>query len=271
MITLSAIRAMQMGSRLWDQGTGAAPGFHARRQNGAAITYLLKYHIHGKARWHTIGRHGAPWTPETARAEARRLLGAVASGADPAAERNARKSEPTVADLARRFIAEHAETKCKPGTAKEYRRQFETNILPALGSKRVADVTRADVAKLHHARRGTPTDANRTLGLLSVLFNWAERIGERPDGSNPCRHAERFPQRRRERFLSADELARLGDTLAAYEGSPYHVATIKLLIFTGARLGEVLGLRWEWIDFGRCCAREPRKAVASNPRGGRAR
>jgi integrase len=89
------------------------------------------------------------------------------------------------------------------------------------------------------------------------MFTFAERLGERPDGSNPCRHVERFPQRRRERFLSADELARLGDVLMAYRGSPYHVATIKLLVFTGARLSEVLGLQWQWIDFDRGEARLP--------------
>jgi integrase len=68
---------------------------------------------------------------------------------------------------------------------------------------------------------------------------------------------ERFPQRRRERFLSAEELARLGAALAAYRGPPYHVATIKLLVFTGARLGEILGLQWAWINMDRGEARLP--------------
>jgi integrase len=85
----------------------------------------------------------------------------------------------------------------------------------------------------------------------------AERWGERPDGSNPCRHVERYPEKKRERFLSADELARLGDALAAYDGSRYAAAAIKLLVFTGARLGEILGLRWEWVDFARGEARLP--------------
>ena len=89
------------------------------------------------------------------------------------------------------------------------------------------------------------------------MFNIAERWGLRPDGSNPCRHIEKYPQRRRERFLSPAELARLGDALAAYDGWPYSVAAVKLLVFTGARLGEVLGLRWEWIDFERGEARLP--------------
>jgi integrase len=184
-------------------------------------------------------------------------LGAVAAGTDPAAERNARKEAPTLAELAGRFLAEHVETKRKPRTAREYRRLIEKVILPALGRKRVADISRADIARFHHARRATPTEANRALALLSTMFNFAEHSGERPDGSNPSRHVERFPQRRRERFLSAEEMARLGDTLASYTGSRYHVAAIKLLIFTGARLGEVLGLRWEWIDFDRGNVRLP--------------
>src|SRR6516162_361719 len=133
-------------------------------------------------------------------------------------------------------------------TAKEYRRLLENVILPTRGKRKVADVTRADVARLHHARRGTPIEATRALALLSTLFNWTERVGERPDGSNPCRHVERFPERPRERFLSADELARLGEALAAWKGSPYPVAAIKLLVFTGARLGEILGLEWERVD-----------------------
>jgi integrase len=254
-IGLREVRALRPSETVWD---ATVPGFGARRQTGQAVSYFLKYRNgDGRQRWHSIGRHGAPWTPETARAEARRLLGAVAAGFDPAAERTARKEAPRVGELAARFLAEHVDPKRKSRTAREYRRLFDKVILPALGGKRVADVSRQDVAQLHHARRATPTEANRMLALLSVLFHFAERIGERPDSSNPCRHVERFPQRRRERFLSADELARLGDALAAYAGSPNHVATIKLLIFTGARLGEVLGLRWEWIDFERGEARLP--------------
>jgi integrase len=254
-IGLREVRALGPGETVWD---AAVPGFGARRQTGAAVSFFLKYrNAEGRQRWHSIGRLGAPWTPEAARLEAKRLLGVVAAGDDPAAERSARKEAPTLAELAARFLAEHVETKRKPRTAREYRRLLENVILPALGRKSVADVSRADVARFHHARRATPTEANRALALLSTMFNFAERLGERPDGSNPVRHVERFPQRRRERFLSADELARLGDALASYSGSPYHVATIKLLIFTGARLGEVLGLRWEWIDFDRGDARLP--------------
>jgi integrase len=254
-IGLSTVAALGPGEIAWD---GTMPGLAARRQKGEAVTYLLKYRTQdGRQRWHTIGRHGAPWTPEQARTEARRLLGLVAVGSDPAGAKAQAKVAPTVDALAQRFLTEHAEAKRKPRTAKEYRRLAENVIVPALGGKRVADVRRADVARLHHACRATPTTANRVLALLSTLFTWAERLGERPDGSNPCRHVERFPQRRRERFLSPDELARLGDALAAWQGKPYVPATIKLLVFTGARLGEILGLQWAWIDIERGEARLP--------------
>jgi len=239
----------------------ALAGFEVRARPGGAKVYTVRYRVGGgrnaPMRRVTIGAHGSPWTPEGARVEARRLLALVAQGKDPAGTKAEAKAAPTVADLARRFLAEHAEAKRKTSTAKEYRRLLDHVVLPALGKKRMADITRQDVARLHHARRATPTEANRALAVISAMFNLAERWGERPDGSNPCRHVEKFSQRRRERFLSGEELGRLGDVLAGYDGSPYYSAAIKLLVFTGARLGEVLGLQWQWIDFDRGEARLP--------------
>jgi integrase len=181
----------------------------------------------------------------------------IEDGADPAADKMARREAPRIAELAERFLAEHAEAKRKGSTAAEYKRLVDKIILPALGKRKVVDVNRAEVTKLHHANRAAPYQANRVLAVLSKMFNLAERWGLRPDGSNPCRHVEKFAERKRERMLSPAELARLGDALAAHDGSPYAVAAVKLLVFTGARLGEVLRLRWEWIDFERGEARLP--------------
>lgn len=243
---------------LWDS---ELKGFGVRVQRGGAKSYVLHYRVGtgrgATLRKFTIGRHGSPWTAETARSEAKRLLGIIEDGADPAADKIAGQQAPTLAQLAERFLAEHVEAKRKARTAAEYRRLLDKIILPALGKRKVADVTRADIAKLHHANRAAPYQANRLLAVLSKIFNLAERWGMRPDGSNPCRHVEKFGERKRERMLSADELARLGDALAGYDGSPYVVAAVKLLVFTGARLGEVLGLRWDWIDFERGEARLP--------------
>jgi integrase len=162
-----------------------------------------------------------------------------------------------MATLSDRFLAEHVATKTKPRTAAEYRRLIDNIIVPAIGRRRVRDLTRADVSRLHHERRDTPYDANRALAVLSKMLTLAEKWGERPDGSNPCRHVDRYTERKRERMLSADEFGRLADALKASTRSPYIVAAINLLIFTGARLSEILNLEWEWIDFDRGEARLP--------------
>jgi len=262
-ITKRAVDALKLGADgaeavLWD---AEVKGFGVRVQRGGSKSYIVHYRV-GSGRGAplrklTIGKHGAPWTPEQARGEAKRLLGMVESGADPAADKLARKEAPTVADLAERFLAEHAEAKRKISTATEYRRLLRRIILPVLGKQKVVDLTRQDVGKLHHNLREGPYQANRVLAVLSKMFNLAEHWGLRPDGSNPCRHVEKFAERKRERMLSPAELARLGDALTSYEGSPFAAAAIKLLVFTGARLGEILHLEWSWVDFERAEARLP--------------
>jgi hypothetical protein len=172
----------------------------------------------------TLGQHGSPWTPEAARKEAKAILGEVAQGIDVASvKRMAKQSAataPTVADLVRRFRSEHVEAKRKSRTVEEYRRLLDRVLLPGFGKRLVRDVTRQDMARLHHGLRGTPDHANRLLAVLSKMFSLAEAWGERPDGSNPCRHVEKFPERKRERFLSPEELSRLGVALGTYPGSP---------------------------------------------------
>jgi integrase len=244
---------------LWDT---ELKGFGARVQRGGTKSYILHYRV-GKGRGAplrklTIGRHGSPWTPETARNEALRLRGLIAGGADPASDRSARQHAPTIAGLAHRFLTEHMEIKRKASSACAYRKLIENIIVPAIGNRKVADVTRPEIRRLHHENRHTPYQANRVLAVLSSMFNLAESWDLRPDGSNPCRHVEKFPERKRERMLAPAELARLGEALDRVGvASPYATAAIKLLVFTGARLGEVLGLRWEWVDFDRGEARLP--------------
>ena len=88
--------------------------------------------------------------------------------------------------------------------------------------------------------------------MLSKMMNLAEVWGLRLDGSNPCRHIKRYKEKKRKRYLNGDELERLGRVLEQVEADgsafPPVVAAIRLLIFTGARLSEILHLRWEDVD-----------------------
>jgi integrase len=268
-VTKRAVDALEPGlanTFLWDR---ELPRFGVKCTPAGAKSYVVQYRVGRRLRRYTIGGHGQPWTPDAARKEAFRLLTLVASGVDPAAAKLAGRTAATVRELAERVLKEHL-VKRRPATRREYDRLLRLHVLPALGSLRVADVGRADVAKLHHQLRKTPMQANRVVAVLSKAFNLAERWGLRPDGTNPCRHIEKNRERRRSRFLSTEELGRLGRVLdRAARGpltlparrkrarpvtvtfSPYALAAIALLIFTGARVSEILGLRWTDVDIER--------------------
>jgi integrase len=236
-------------------------GFLVRRRGGHPH-YALKTRIRGRQVILTIGRHGkGAWGPERARREAIRLLGLIRDGKDPAAERAADKANPTLAVLAQRYMNEYAQRQKKPRSIEEDRRLLRLHILPALGHLQVRAITKTDVARFHASRHATPVAANRALALLSAMLGWAERVAEREDDSNPCRHVDRNPEKGRERLLSAEGLARLGEALEQAEAAGIAdwrpVAVVRLLLFTGGRLSEVLGLRWGWVDTAAAVARLP--------------
>lgn len=207
-----------------------------------------------------IGIFGAI-TPEKARKIAKTRANEVQHGGDPGAERSEAAKAPSVAQLADRYMAEHARPKKKPRSAKSDESNLNNHVLPALGSKKVATITRADISRLHHSMRKSPGAANRVLALLSKMFTLAEKWGLRPDGTNPCRHVERNPERKLERYLSEKELARLAEVLAEAERTrtelPSALAAIRLLLFTGARLSEILTLKWEHVYMEGKCLRIP--------------
>src|SRR5262249_33900185 len=152
-----------------------------------------------------------------ARARALVLLGEIADGGDPAAVRDHDLAVGSFDEFADKYLEVYADTKKKLRSAASDRTNLKLNISPTLGPRRLTDITRADVAKLHHELRGKPGAANRCLSLLSKMFNLAEAWGLRPEHSNPVRHIDRYPERKMQRFLSFAELAGVGDVLKRAE------------------------------------------------------
>ncbi len=266
-ITLRAVEAQKVGI-IWD---GDIPGFGLRVLANGARVYVLKFRAGGRGgrqRWLTIGRHGAPWTPASARDEVRRLLGLIASGIDPATQRDAANRNPSLSDFATRALDEQRGN-LKPATAERYRYLLDRLILPELGPLRVSAISRADVTQLLGKLRAKPGQANLCLSVLRRLMTLAEESSERPAGTNPCRGIPKMELRKRERFLTSPELARLGEVLSARErdGSepPFAIAGIRLLILTGARRSEIVTLCWRYVDFERRALVLPDSKTGAKP------
>ncbi len=274
-IGLREVRALKPGEIVWD---ASLPGFGARRQRSKAVSYILFYRTQeGRQRWFTIGRHGAPWTPESAREEARRLLGDVVNRADPAADKRAARNARTVSELCDRYLADAEAGRLmtrrrmakKASTIVTDRGRIERHIKPLLGRRAVAAVTREDVeAFMHdvaagktasktktakkrglaHVRGGRGT-ASRTTGLLGGIFAYAVRHRMRAD--NPVHGIMRPADGRRARRLADTEYEVLGASLKTARAAniwPAAVAAVRFLALTGWRSGEALSLRWGEID-----------------------
>ncbi len=248
-LTKRSVEALKPAARnyfVWDD---EIKGFGVRVMPSGTKTYQVQYRKGGRTRRASIGRHGNI-TAEIARAKAKELMGEVSKGENPVEEIAQHRRAPTVAALCERFFETHVMERCKPSTQAEYRRAIDKFINPAIGGFKVIDVERKDVAALHEKHRDKPYQANRTLGVISKMFNLSEVWGLRPDGSNPCRHVPKYREKKRERYLSQAELLRLGEVLAEAQQdgseSVYVIAAFRLLILTGCRLGEIQTLKWEW-------------------------
>lgn len=254
---------------LWD---GDLKGFGIKIAKGGRKSYVCKYRVgNGRmapTRRITIGAHGSPWTVDQARAEARKLLGRAANGEDPAKEKQEEKKQITVAQLCDLYLENGVGTK-KASTISTDCGRIERHIKPLLGRKKVCDVTRADVKRFlqdvasgktsmdkktglrgRAIVKGGKGTATRTVGLLGGIFSYAFDCGLIE--INPVHGVKRFADKKGQRYLSQQELVALGQALADGEErglNPHALAILKMLVFTGARKGEIETLRWDAVDF----------------------
>ena len=155
---LRVVRALEPGQTIWDV---SLPGFGARRQKGPGVSYVVFYRTaDGRQRWQTIGRHGAPWTPDQARVEARRILGLVVGGADPASDKQVRRKAETVAELCDLYLTDARSGRLltrrrlpkKASTLSTDELRIVRHIKPLLGSLKVLAVWSVSCIRLPLAR-----------------------------------------------------------------------------------------------------------------------
>lgn len=246
--TIEALKIEDKDYFLWDDDLS---GFGIRVFPSGRKKFVLQYRFGRKSRRMTLGTFGV-MPVEQARRSALQALAKVSQDVDPLAQRQEKRNALLVSELADRFDKEHIAVRLKESTAKEYRRNLKLFILPALGRMRIADVTRADIAKFHHDGRDRPYQANRNLEVISKMFNLAEMWGLRPDSTNPRRHIKKYPEKKRERYYSPAELQAIGRVLAEMEAEKIELQSaidaVRLLLFTGCRLNEIMRLRWENVD-----------------------
>jgi integrase len=265
---IGALKTLTVEYIVWDDDI---PGYGVRVYPSGKKTFFVQYRLGRRTRRLKLGGTSI-LTADQARNAAKKALGMLANGSDPASDRYALRNDITVSKLCDLYLTEGCTIK-KPATLATDRGRITRHIKPLLGGRSVRDVKHSDIERFlndvaagktavdiktkPHGRarvKGGRGTATRTVGLLGAIFSYAQRRQIRPD--NPVRGIKRFKDRKMERFLSIDELTRLGFALSAaeVEGENKHaLAAIYLLAVTGCRRSEVLTLKWGNIDWTAKC------------------
>lgn len=238
--------------------------------------FVLQTRLHGRPKRYTIGAYGQPWSPDSARTEAKMMLGQVSAGIDPHEEKKSRRLDVTISELVDMYW-EVAKAHKKTTTIANEEGLQKRHIIPLLGKARLKELQRhhiqkfvndiaagktvADIRTKPRGRArvtGGQGSANRTFGLLSSILSFAVERGLRPD--NPALGVKQFKLRKHDRYLSSEELEKLGQALKAVEvegASFFATAAIRFLALSGCRRSEALSLQWGWLDFEHNLAKLP--------------
>ncbi len=249
-LTKRAVDALTVESGdtvVWDRDL---PGFGIRvYASGPKVWCVQTRGPAGGPKRFALGRYGN-LTPDDARRKAALAIDRIKQGLEPVPPPAA--PEPTVGDLAKRYMEAHVRVNCRPATVEAFGRILRLYIVPGLGHLRLSEVDRPQVSEFHHKLREKPYRANAAVGALAHMFRLAEAWGMTPPRRNPCRSVRRYREARRERFLTPEEYRELGRVLDEAEADgtvfPPAIPALRLLLLTGCRRNEILTLRWDDVD-----------------------
>ena len=243
-LTDARVRALRPRKSTYNIRDAKFRGFGVRVLPSGVRRFFLHIQHRGQRAWNIVGDANAMPVAD-ARTQAASMLAAIRFGAE------APHDAPSFESVAETVFRRYAQV-WRPQTLYVNRNYLRRQILPHFADAPIADITRADVRRWFASRRATPVAADRSMPVLSVILTEAERMGLRPEGSNPCRGIRRYRRKGRERFLTDAEFEKLGRVLDEAEtqggASAGAVAAIRLLMLTGCHKNEILSLRWRDVD-----------------------
>ena len=246
-LTDARVKALKPRKSTYNVHDAKLKGFGVRVLPSGAKRFFLHTQHRGQRSWNIVGDANAVSVAE-ARSRSASMLGTIRGDAPV--------DSPPFETVAEAVFRRYARV-WKPQTLYVNRSYYRSTLAPWFATRPAADIDRQEVERWFASLRATPVSADRSMPVLSVILTEAERMGHRPEGSNPCRGIRRYRRKGRERYLTDAEMRRLAETLSAHEAQwPMQATAVRLLLLTGCRHGEVLTLRWSDYREGRLFLRD---------------